>query len=116
MMSKRPGAISYGYHPQAHYRVEEPAKLSTLNSQLPTPFTVWRHGVKLGEFSTRLRGEKNISNACAVIALLHELGYAPDPVAQAMADFRGAARRQEELFSDAHVRVFDDYGHHPNEI
>jgi UDP-N-acetylmuramate--alanine ligase len=50
------------------------------------------------------------------VALLHQLGYAPEAIACAIADFAGAARRQEELFADERFRVFDDYGHHPAEI
>src|SRR5262249_7294986 len=60
--------------------------------------------------------EQNISNATAVVALLHLLGFAPDAIAQALAPFRGAARRQQELYADGRCRVFEDYGHHPNEI
>jgi len=124
LTSKRPGAISYGFNPLAQYRVEskvqslkskvgEPA---TFNFQSSTAFEVWHQGAKLGEFSIRLLGEKNIYNATAVIALLHNLGYSPSAISHAIADFRGAARRQQELFADNNVRVFDDYGHHPNEV
>ena len=44
-----------------------------------------------------------------VIALLHELGFSPADIAAALAPFRGASRRQEEIFRDARFRVFDDY-------
>src|SRR2546430_7375023 len=42
------------------------------------------------------------------------LGFQPLDIAKVIAPFRGAARRQQELFSDARFRLFDDYGHHPN--
>jgi UDP-N-acetylmuramate--alanine ligase len=61
-------------------------------------------------------GEKNVSNATAVVALLHQLGYEPAKISRAIQAFRGAARRQQLLHADARVRVYDDYGHHPNEI
>src|SRR5438445_7556265 len=35
---------------------------------------------------------------------------------QAFALYRAATRRQQELFADARVRLFDDYCNHPNEI
>ena len=107
LFAKRPGAISYGFHPLAAYRVE---------SRAGHPFEVWHGGRKLGDFTTALLGEKNLSNCAAVIALLHQLGFVPEKIAAAIAPFRGAARRQQELFSGSDVRVFDDYGHHPNEI
>ncbi len=117
MMAARSRAISYGFNSQAEYRVESKGgKPSTFNLQPATHFTVSHRGVNLGDFSIRLLGEKNISNAVAVIALLHQLGYQPSAVREAIADFAGAARRQQELFADATVRVFDDYGHHPNEV
>ncbi len=131
LFARRPGAISYGFHPLANYRlVAVPANPGrsrgdeaqikkedqSLLTSAPTRFEVWHSGAKLGDFTLRLIGEKNISNAGSVIALLHRLGYAPDAIARAIADFTGAARRQQELFSDARFRVFDDYGHHPAEI
>ena len=126
LMEHRPEAVSYGFHETAQYRVaskvssaKSKAKVegpATLSAQASTRFTVWHHGEKLGDFSIRLLGEKNISNATAVIALLHQLGCAPKRIASALAEFLGAARRLEELLADEQLRVFDDYGHHPNEI
>ena len=115
LFAKRPGAISYGFHPLATYRAELTPAVSRPPSHAPR-FTIWHGGRKLGDFTTALLGGKNLSNCAAVIALLHQLGFAPEKIAAALAPFRGAARRQQELFSGASVRVFDDYGHHPNEI
>jgi UDP-N-acetylenolpyruvoylglucosamine reductase len=111
LFAHRPGSISYGFNPLAAYRVE-----IQLPDEHGSRFEVWHRGMKLGDFRTTLIGEKNISNATAVIALLHELGCDAADIAKAIAPFRGAARRQELLFADARFRVFDDYGHHPREI
>ena len=124
LMESRPEAVSYGFHELAQYRVESKVQspksktegAATLSAQSSTRFTVWHHGAKLGDFSIRLFGEKNISNATAVIALLHQLGCSPKRIASALAEFLGAARRQEELLADGQIRVFDDYGHHPTEV
>jgi UDP-N-acetylenolpyruvoylglucosamine reductase len=140
LFARRPGAVSYGFHPLANYRLVIPGRVrlppspdlsavevgsagaspsheSAASHLTPhASFEVWHSGQKLGDFTLRLIGEKNISNAGAVIALLHRLGYAPGQIARAIADFTGAARRQQEVFSDARFRVFDDYGHHPAEI
>jgi len=108
----RTGTTSYGYSLSADYRCE----IQTALPDAPTRFEVWHHGTKLGSFSVRILGEKNVSNATGVIALLHQLGHAPEDIARALEGFRGAARRQQELFRDSRFRVFDDYGHHPQEI
>jgi UDP-N-acetylmuramate--L-alanine ligase/UDP-N-acetylenolpyruvoylglucosamine reductase len=123
MMTNRPGAISYGFHPLAQYRIESIVYGPNPKAgSVPAPtlhiscFMLWHRGEKLGDFSIRLLGDKNISNAAAVVALLHQLGYQPAAIAEAIANFTGAARRQQELFADESFRVFDDYGHHPNEV
>ena len=122
LMAKQPRAVSYGFHALAQYRIAasiddsratgDESRTAGRNSH----FTLWHRGAKLGEFSLRLIGEKNISNAAAVVALLHELGFAVPAIAEAIAEFGGAARRQQELFADENFRVVDDYGHHPSEI
>ena len=58
-------------------------------------FTLWHKAELLGEFSTHLLGEKNVSNAAAVIVFLHQLGCAPRDIACAIESFsrRGAATR-----------------------
>ncbi|HYV28615.1 MAG TPA: UDP-N-acetylmuramate dehydrogenase, partial [Candidatus Eisenbacteria bacterium] len=92
-------------------------RISALNqTSTGSQFEMWQGGKKLGDFSIQLLGEKNASNAAAVIVLLHQLGFAPEKISAAMAGFRGAERRQQELFRDHRFRVFDDYGHHPSEI
>ena len=103
----RDRVISYGFNPGADYRAEiiEPGR-----------FEVWARHQSLGQFTLRLFGEKNISNAVAVIAFLHQNGFEPEAVADALAAFRGANRRQQELFADEQFQIFDDYGHHPQEI
>jgi UDP-N-acetylenolpyruvoylglucosamine reductase len=85
----------------------------------PTPrqrFQVWHKGQLLGTFGSQLLGEQNVLNATGAIALLHQLGFSPEAIAQAILPFRGAARRQQELYRDEQCRLFEDYGHHPNEI
>ena len=117
MMRGQGRAVSYGFSASADYRVESKAQgPKSKVGELSTHFTVSHRGVNLGDFSIRLLGEKNISNAVAVIALLHQLGYQASAIREAVSDFAGAARRQQELFGSDAVRVFDDYGHHPNEV
>jgi len=118
LFAGRAGAVSYGFNPAACYRIEWPAspRPPSLLGGRGTAFEIWTGATRLGEFTTRLAGEKNVSNAAAVVALLHCLGRAPGEIARALAPFTGAARRQEVLFADGRFTVLDDYGHHPQEI
>ena len=121
LCTHQPCSFSYGFHSLASYRIEtkagaELASTAQSESRRSTRFEVWHEGRSLGEFGTQLLGEKNISNVCAVIALLHQLGFAPAEIAAACEPFQGAARRQQELFRDGRFCVMEDYGHHPAEI
>ncbi|HKS35977.1 MAG TPA: UDP-N-acetylmuramate--L-alanine ligase [Verrucomicrobiae bacterium] len=119
LFAERPGAISYGFNPLAAYRIEaQTGSAPAASSPAPAAsrFNLWHGGELLGVFTVGLLGEKNASNTAAVVTLLHQLGFQPPEIAAAIAPFRGAARRQEELFADDRFRVFDDYAHHPREI
>ena len=118
MLAWRPLSVSYGWQATADYRLVLPVG-RTGAAGLGGPasvFEIWQGDHLLGPFTLQLLGEKNISNAAAVIALLHRLGYDPRAIARALESFRGAARRQQVLYADKHYCVVDDYGHHPREI
>ena len=70
----------------------------------------------LGDFSIRLLGRHNISNALAVIAASLELGAELHLVRGAVADFSGTNRRLEKMGEYHGAQIFDDYAHHPTEI
>jgi UDP-N-acetylmuramate--alanine ligase len=118
MFAERARKISYGFTAGADYQITRRRAPVQESPQVPlrSAFEMEHRGAPLGMFTLRQHGEKNISNAGSVVALLHQLGYEPEAIARAIADFAGAARRQEELFADERFRVFDDYGHHPAEI
>ncbi|MCD6051997.1 MAG: murC [Verrucomicrobia bacterium] len=112
MFAQRPNSVSFGFNPLATYRIESRQATGTYSNA----FELWRGEERLGEFNLSLVGEKNVSNAAGAAALLHTLGHPMEDIAKALAPFKGAARRQQELHRDEQVRVFDDYGHHPEEI
>lgn len=63
-----------------------------------------------------LPGEHIVLDALASIAAL-KLGNVPlDNIADALAQYQGANRRWQAYDAGAHIRVFDDYAHHPAEI
>ena len=113
LFAARENAVSFGYNPLAHYRIEALAADPAVRG---TRFEIWHGSERLGGFLTRLIGEKNVSNAASVVAFLHRQGHAATDIARALASFTGAVRRQQELFRDGSFRLFDDYGHHPREI
>ncbi|MEW6305733.1 MAG: UDP-N-acetylmuramate dehydrogenase [Verrucomicrobiota bacterium] len=117
LFAQRPNAVSFGFNLTAKYRIEfKETRFTPEADDAASSFAVWRGSELIGNFSLRLPGEKNISNAAAVVALLTELGHGAADIARVLYEFRGAARRQQELYRGRGLRVFDDYGHHPAEI
>ncbi len=110
LFAGRENAVSYGFNPLAMYRLELP------EGRKERAFEVWRGEQFVGEFQTRLFGEKNVSNAGAVVAFLTENHFSADSIGLAISRFGGAQRRQQMLFGNAQYRVYEDYAHHPLEI
>lgn len=75
-----------------------------------------------GSISIKLNlpGRHNVNNALAVIALAELLNIPDEVLTRALAGFPGVKRRfyfhGEVPIKDGAISVFDDYGHHPNEI
>jgi UDP-N-acetylmuramate--alanine ligase len=68
-----------------------------------------------------LAGVHNVRNALAAIAVGREVGVADAAIAQALAEFRGVARRFQRhpdvaVEGGGTFALIDDYGHHPVEI
>ena len=71
---------------------------------------------KIGTISTTMLGRHNILNSLAAISVSFDLGICFETIAKAIASFKGIERRffYKGLFQGA--EIFDDYGHHPQEI
>ncbi len=106
-----PGAIGYGAHESARYRLHDVA-----TANFCSKFSVTRDGETLGEFDLNIPGAHNATNALAVIALATELGADRESIDTALGTFRGARRRFEIKYQSARNLLVDDYGHHPTEI
>lgn len=61
-------------------------------------------------------GLHNLANAAAALVASTALGIDPAAAAAALAGFRGARRRFEQVGEAGGIRVVDDYAHHPTEI
>lgn len=79
-------------------------------------FTAVANGKKLGRVQLSVPGTHNIVNALGTLAVCCELKLPFDIYAEAMRTFENTKRRFEYYGERNGVRVFHDYGHHPNEI
>ena len=72
--------------------------------------------VSLGKVSVPLRGQHNVLNALAAIAMAMQYGVSFDECSRALSSFGGVARRYEKRGEDGGVTFIDDYAHLPTEI
>lgn len=79
-------------------------------------FTVLCHGEKLGSVQLSVPGMHNVINALGSIAVADRLKVPFAVSAKALNQFRNTKRRFEYYGERNGVKVFHDYGHHPNEI
>ena len=101
-----------GFSPDADWIVGfDPASRET---------TLCRRGETVASWTAPLPGVHNATNAANAAALAIILGADPHTVARSLGAFRGVVRRMQFLglraIPGGHVRVWDDYGHHPTEV
>lgn len=63
-----------------------------------------------------LIGDHNMHNALAAIAAAHHVGVTIEHAIESLATFKSVKRRLEVLYENDHVRVYDDFAHHPTAI
>ena len=103
--------IKYGFEDWADIYADE----VVLNSD-HSIFTVYQKNIKMGVVTTHMPGRHNVLNSLAAIALALELEISFEIIQQALNSFKGIERRfsYNGLYKGA--EIFDDYGHHPEEI
>jgi len=79
-------------------------------------FEALKYGRPFGEFTLKVPGVHNVSNALAAIAVATWAGVGREIVQLALSEFGGVERRFETLGERNGAIVIDDYGHHPTEI
>ena len=80
-------------------------------------FDLFVGGSACGRAFVSLSGEHNLRNALAGLAAVCQGFHVPLHLAlPALATFEGVARRQELLFDDKGIRVYDDFAHHPTAV
>ncbi|MDX1556247.1 MAG: UDP-N-acetylmuramate:L-alanyl-gamma-D-glutamyl-meso-diaminopimelate ligase, partial [Xanthomonadales bacterium] len=78
--------------------------------------TFSRDGVEISSLEWSHSGRHNAMNACAAIAAASAAGVDADQAVEALAEFKGVKRRQELIFDDHDILVYDDFAHHPTAI
>ncbi len=80
-------------------------------------FDLYVGGMLAGRVALRVPGEHNARNAIAAIAAACQ-GYGVDvkQAMEAIERFEGVARRQDLLYEERGVRVYDDFAHHPTAV
>ena len=81
-----------------------------------TVFSVKRRGERLGEIRLLMPGRHNADNALAAAAVSLELDVSFADIQRGLREFDGIGRRLERVGASSGVTIFDDYGHHPEEI
>ncbi len=81
-----------------------------------TEFDFCRGEEVLCRIRLRAYGKHNIYNALAAASAATLCGVSPTAIATALLSFEGARRRMERKGSLGGAAVYDDYGHHPDEI
>src|SRR5205085_2440032 len=79
-------------------------------------FDLYWKGRRESRLRLSLVGSMNALNATAVYALCRELGIELGAVAEGLATYKGAARRQEIVGEKDGITVVDDFAHHPTAV
>ncbi len=79
-------------------------------------FDVIKGAVNLGRVTLGVPGEHSVLDALVTVAVSDICGLPFEPVANALACFKGANRRFEYIGKYNGIDVYDDYAHHPSEI
>lgn len=104
--------VTYGASPKNDYVLE-----SVSSSPEGMFFRISSRGAHLGEFSMPIFGEHNAINAMSAVVLGLEIGLSLDQIKKGLSAFRGTKRRAELIGkTESGAFVYDDYGHHPEEI
>ncbi|WP_308389412.1 UDP-N-acetylmuramate--L-alanine ligase [Acidithiobacillus sp. AMEEHan] len=109
--------------PVLGYGLAEDSDLQARNIRyrgLGSEIEIWRRvdgqAVHWFDLQLNIPGEHNVLNALAAIGIASKVGVNQETIAEALAEFRGVARRFELLGDWQGHTIVDDYGHHPREL
>jgi len=106
-----PRQLNYGFEAEADVTARS-VELTSFGSTC----RVFYKGRPLGRVSLQVPGRHNILNALAVISLGLTLDLSLSTIREALASFRGTARRFQMSRLPGDLWFVEDYAHHPSEI
>jgi UDP-N-acetylmuramate-alanine ligase len=101
-----PATTGFGRNSSASWRPDH-------EELLPTSVQLSRKGV---EYHLPLPGTHNLENLRAALCVCEHLGCEGPPLAKAVSNFEGVARRFTVTQTGQNVHVIDDYAHNPAKI
>ncbi len=102
---------TFGISTDAKWQIRDPDYTGELSR-----FTVFRDGVKWGDFQTPLIGDFNLLNCLAVIIAADAWGMSAAAIGAALATFKNVRRRAEVRGEENGITVIDDFAHHPTAV
>jgi len=103
--------LTYGFSEDADVRA-----IGVKQGPLSISFDVLYRGQDIGSFFVPIPGLHNVLNCLATISVAKELRIETERIREALREFKGIQRRFEFKGEARGIKVFDDYGHHPEEI
>ncbi|MEG2184334.1 MAG: UDP-N-acetylmuramate--L-alanine ligase [Cloacibacillus sp.] len=79
-------------------------------------YRLFCNGEDRGIVELKVSGEHNVLNSLAAYAAAVEMGIGDDDIREGLKLFIGAKRRLQKCGEVNGILIYDDYGHHPNEI
>ena len=67
-------------------------------------------------FHTTLIGRYNVENMTGAMHICKKLGIDPEQFLASMESFQGASKRQEKIYDDDRIMVFQDFAHAPSKV
>ncbi len=114
-LAQKYAATTYGIVSEADFRASQ-ISLAHGASSFMVQHRIDGAYVSLGKVSVPLRGQHNVLNALAALAMAMQCGVSFDECSRALFSFGGVARRYEKRGEDGGVTFIDDYAHLPTEI
>mgnify|MGYP002338703790 CR=1 FL=1 len=102
--------VTYGFNPDNDLQAE------IYYSGLETKFRVFWNNAFWADIKISLPGSHNVLNTLAVIGIALQVGMSKQEILKGLKSFGGVGRRLEYKGERDGVPVFDDYGHHPQEV
>lgn len=103
--------VSFGFNDEVNWQAANVASNPSL-----TEFDVHYKGKRFGHFSAPLFGRHMVQNCLGVIAASTVLGISKSEIRESLLSFKNVRRRMQFVGETNHIKVFDDFAHHPTEV